>query len=63
MSRLQHVAWVERRGAAFLPGLESDTHQSQFAKMKMMGFAKGSTHPTGWHLLPTISPTHCLALR
>jgi hypothetical protein len=29
---------VERRGGAFLPGLESDTHQSQFAKMKMMGF-------------------------
>jgi hypothetical protein len=29
----------------FLPRLESDTHHSQFAKM--MGFAKGSTHPTG----------------
>jgi hypothetical protein len=54
---------VERGGGAFLPGLESDTHQSQFAKMKMMGFARGSTHPTDWHLLPTISPTHCLALR
>jgi hypothetical protein len=30
----QLVGWVER----------SDTHQSQFAKL--MGFAKGSTHPT-----------------
>jgi hypothetical protein len=32
--RGQLVGWVER----------SDTHQSQFAKL--MGFAKGSTHPT-----------------
>jgi hypothetical protein len=31
-----------------LPGLESDTHQSLFAKVKMMGLAKGSTHPTGY---------------
>ena len=33
--------------AGMLSSLESDTHQLQFAKMKMMGFAKGSTHPTG----------------
>jgi hypothetical protein len=31
----KHVGWVER----------SDTHQLKFAKM--MGYAKGSTHPTG----------------
>jgi hypothetical protein len=30
-----------------LPSRESDTHQSKFAKMELMGFAKGSTHPTG----------------
>src|ERR1700682_4117306 len=35
--QLQPVGWVER----------SDTHQLPFAKM--MGFAKGSTHPTGCH--------------
>jgi hypothetical protein len=34
--------WSER-GPACSPGLESDTHCQQFAKM--MGFAKGSTHP------------------
>jgi hypothetical protein len=34
---VQPVGWVER----------SDTHQLPFAKM--MGFAKGSTHPTGCH--------------
>jgi hypothetical protein len=33
--------------AGMLSSLESDTHQLQFAKMKMMGFAKGSTHPVG----------------
>jgi hypothetical protein len=33
---VQGVGWVER----------SDTHQLQFAGA--MGFAKGSTHPTGW---------------
>src|SRR5258707_12109768 len=33
------VGWVER----------SDTHQSKLAKM--MGFAKGSTHPTSYALL------------
>jgi hypothetical protein len=33
--------WSER-GEAFLPRLESDTDQSQFAKL--MGFAKGSSH-------------------
>jgi hypothetical protein len=37
------VVWVERQGLG-MPSLASDTHQSQFAKM--MGFAKGSTHPS-----------------
>jgi hypothetical protein len=36
-TRKQPVGWVER----------NDTHQLPFAKM--MGFAKGSTHPTGCH--------------
>jgi hypothetical protein len=39
----QHVDGWSEKGVAFLPRLESDTHQSQFATM--MGFAKGSTHP------------------
>jgi hypothetical protein len=40
--------------AGILPGIESDTHQSLFAKM--MVFAKGSTHPTGWSIIPAASP-------
>jgi hypothetical protein len=40
--------WSER-GAAFLPRLESDPHHSQFAKM--VGLAKGSTHPTGYRIM------------
>ena len=35
-----------------MSNLESDTHQLQFARMKMMGFAKGSTHPTGYKVMP-----------
>jgi hypothetical protein len=31
-----------------LSSLGSDTHQLEFAKMKMTGFAKSSTHSTGW---------------
>jgi hypothetical protein len=34
-----------KEAGRFLPRLESDTHRS--AVCKMMGFAKGSTHPTG----------------
>jgi len=41
----QPVGWVER----------SDTHQLKFAKM--MGFAKGSTHPTSYELDASRSKT------
>ena len=44
---VRHVGWVERKRPGMPSSLESDTRQLQFAKMKMMGFAKGSTHPTG----------------
>jgi hypothetical protein len=43
--RIKEAEYAALFGPTFLPSLESDTHQSQRAKM--MGFAKGSTHPTG----------------
>ena len=44
------VGWVEPPGPAFGRPDDKlrDTHQLQFAKV--MGFAKGSTHPTNYGL-------------
>src|SRR5260370_19297130 len=40
-----HVGWVERKRRAFCPASKA-IPITEFAKM--MGFAKGSTHPTGY---------------